>query len=428
MALVGSAFLVDGGAISWTLKDDTYTVRSAAPLSAGEHTLGIAAGAPFDLAGKGLEEPFESPISVEDGTDNTDIYSRPDPRSVAINSLVNRFTFHGRPVDVETGLYYFRNRYLDPELGRFVTTDPLGFQDGPSQYQFAGYSPFNFGDPYGLLLTTGRIELEAIKRILTYSRHPYAPYLASTLELPPGDEYGEVEIKQDLLVWAQAAMADPVIWLLFRAIHDPLLDINLEFVTADSSLEKYCGGSGHTEFRDGKWRSDITLDAALFNSGRVRYPGIGNVWIEAFLLTTIVHELGHPVGLRMLGYESDFRLEGQEGPTAQYATDREDEFRRLVGAPLRGTHTRGLILDDWANPSEDSKMKMFCVEKGIDSWTKDCRWAWEGRNKAFEKYTGRPAPPYEPRVSEFTLPPPPRLRVWYWGGRHYTVFSGIIRP
>jgi len=154
MALVGSAFLVDGGAISWTLKDDTYTVRSDAPLAVGQHTLGIAAGAPFDLAGKGLEEPFETPVNVEDGTDSTDIYSRPDPRIVAINSLANRFTFHGRPVDLETGLYYFRNRYFDPELGRFITADPLGYVDGPSMYQFARYGPFDYTDPLGLACVT----------------------------------------------------------------------------------------------------------------------------------------------------------------------------------------------------------------------------------------------------------------------------------
>ncbi|MCP4549751.1 MAG: RHS repeat-associated core domain-containing protein, partial [bacterium] len=150
MALVGPAFLVDGGAISWTLEDDTYTVRSAASLAAGEHTLRVDAGAPFDLAGKGLEEAFEAQVNVEDGTDSTEIYYRPDPRSVALGSLVNRFTFHGRPFDPETGLYYFRNRYFDPELGRFITADPLGYVDGPAMYQFARYAPFVYTDSLGL--------------------------------------------------------------------------------------------------------------------------------------------------------------------------------------------------------------------------------------------------------------------------------------
>jgi hypothetical protein len=37
--------------------------------------------------------------------------------------------------DVETGLYYFRARYFEPELGVFISRDPLGFVDGQSVYQ-----------------------------------------------------------------------------------------------------------------------------------------------------------------------------------------------------------------------------------------------------------------------------------------------------
>ncbi len=43
--------------------------------------------------------------------------------------------FTGRPLDQETGLYYFRARYYEPELGTFISRDPLGFVDGQSVYQ-----------------------------------------------------------------------------------------------------------------------------------------------------------------------------------------------------------------------------------------------------------------------------------------------------
>ncbi|MDA8021347.1 MAG: RHS repeat-associated core domain-containing protein, partial [Thermoanaerobaculia bacterium] len=56
----------------------------------------------------------------------------------------------GRPVDTETGLMYFRNRYYDPEAGIFVTADPLGYIDGPSMYAFARFDPVNRSDPMGL--------------------------------------------------------------------------------------------------------------------------------------------------------------------------------------------------------------------------------------------------------------------------------------
>ena len=60
------------------------------------------------------------------------------------------YTFQGRQVDTETGLYYFRNRYYSPEQGRFLQRDMLGYQDGLNLHEFAGSSPLSFNDPIGL--------------------------------------------------------------------------------------------------------------------------------------------------------------------------------------------------------------------------------------------------------------------------------------
>jgi RHS repeat-associated protein len=40
------------------------------------------------------------------------------------------FAYTGRERDEETGLYYYRARYYDPAVGRFVSEDPLGFAAG----------------------------------------------------------------------------------------------------------------------------------------------------------------------------------------------------------------------------------------------------------------------------------------------------------
>ena len=34
--------------------------------------------------------------------------------------------FTGRRFDAETELYYYRARYYEPKLGRFLQTDPIG--------------------------------------------------------------------------------------------------------------------------------------------------------------------------------------------------------------------------------------------------------------------------------------------------------------
>lgn len=63
-----------------------------------------------------------------------------------------RFGYTGRELDAETGLYYYRARYYDPMVGRFVSEDPIGFGAGdPNLYRYVGNNATNFTDPSGLL-------------------------------------------------------------------------------------------------------------------------------------------------------------------------------------------------------------------------------------------------------------------------------------
>ena len=59
------------------------------------------------------------------------------------------FAFTGREWDGEIGLYYYRARYYDPEVGRFLSRDPLGLAAGPNLYVYAENSPTNAIDPSG---------------------------------------------------------------------------------------------------------------------------------------------------------------------------------------------------------------------------------------------------------------------------------------
>jgi RHS repeat-associated protein len=57
--------------------------------------------------------------------------------------------FRSRELDDETGLYYFRARYFNPGLGRFISVDPLGFDSVRNQYTFAENNPATMSDPFG---------------------------------------------------------------------------------------------------------------------------------------------------------------------------------------------------------------------------------------------------------------------------------------
>jgi RHS repeat-associated protein len=61
------------------------------------------------------------------------------------------YLHQGGRYDGETGLYDFRNRFYDPEKGRWLNLDPLGFAAGDSNlYRYEGGGPTNATDPSGL--------------------------------------------------------------------------------------------------------------------------------------------------------------------------------------------------------------------------------------------------------------------------------------
>lgn len=64
-------------------------------------------------------------------------------------TVANSVKFAGRQFDTETGLYYMRERYYDPKLGRFLSEDPVGLAAGVNPYVYAGNDPVNFEDPSG---------------------------------------------------------------------------------------------------------------------------------------------------------------------------------------------------------------------------------------------------------------------------------------
>ncbi|MGA2299528.1 MAG: RHS repeat-associated core domain-containing protein [Candidatus Acidiferrum sp.] len=70
-------------------------------------------------------------------------------QTASSGSLTNPFQYTARESDAETGLYYYRARYYDPNTGRFLNEDPTGFRGGINLYGCVGNNPINKTDPDG---------------------------------------------------------------------------------------------------------------------------------------------------------------------------------------------------------------------------------------------------------------------------------------
>jgi RHS repeat-associated protein len=73
-----------------------------------------------------------------------------------VAEIEQRVRFNGQYFDAETGLHYNRFRYYSPEVGRFVSNDPIGLLGGENLYAYAP-NPIMWVDPLGLTSWTDKL-------------------------------------------------------------------------------------------------------------------------------------------------------------------------------------------------------------------------------------------------------------------------------
>lgn len=84
------------------------------------------------------------------GLPATYIYDSFGNLTYSTGSVVNPFRYTAREFDQQTGLYFYRARYYDPAVGRFLSEDPVGFNSGVNFYGYVHNNPSNLIDPTGL--------------------------------------------------------------------------------------------------------------------------------------------------------------------------------------------------------------------------------------------------------------------------------------
>ncbi|MBF6029386.1 RHS repeat protein [Pseudomonas sp. P115] len=71
-----------------------------------------------------------------------------------IRKVDNPLRFQGQYFDQESGLHYNRHRYYNPDIGRYLTPDPVKLAGGINAYQYAT-NPTGWIDPLGLSCRAG---------------------------------------------------------------------------------------------------------------------------------------------------------------------------------------------------------------------------------------------------------------------------------
>jgi RHS repeat-associated protein len=68
----------------------------------------------------------------------------------SVGSARTRYGYTGRERDPDTGLLYYRARWYDPQVGRFISEDPIELSGGINQFAYVSNNPQNKKDPSGL--------------------------------------------------------------------------------------------------------------------------------------------------------------------------------------------------------------------------------------------------------------------------------------
>jgi RHS repeat-associated protein len=145
------SFVYDGSNLIETLNGSGNEVASYTQTQKIDETLAELRGSATDYYETDALGSITSLGSSSGTVANTYTYDSFGNLTASTGTARNYFEYTGRDFDSETSLNFYRARYYDPTIGRFLNEDPIRWFSGTADfYGYVHNDPVGLVDPFGL--------------------------------------------------------------------------------------------------------------------------------------------------------------------------------------------------------------------------------------------------------------------------------------